>query len=338
MLRALDQYIHHKVYSQQVVDIAVLAAAKILRVNMCIYCNQDKRAILYVQPCVPPSSRDVYLQYSNEHYNAICSKHSVECFNENASWNITPYDIDHFAKIGAFFNVADPMDPSVGGQLFFVPPPNFGEMEVPIIGNVNSAPLTPDARNKSVLPSGVNNQRKPAVKNPIVLPVTEDNGTIFGPNYVTLDNSVLDFNQDTEIYDQYPPEVSVVSEEENVSDMFADMDLTQTVPDKYQFKDNNSTDEDAVLDNSEGEVENVTPLKMSKKTNQQHPGTNIIHAHIDLTRSENNLDGTNTMDTINLTTETTQKRSAAQELTQKKKIVVLQRVNLPQMSTVIVHL
>ena len=28
MLRALDQYIHNKVYSQQVVDIAVLAAAK----------------------------------------------------------------------------------------------------------------------------------------------------------------------------------------------------------------------------------------------------------------------------------------------------------------------
>ena len=61
MLQALDRYIHNKVYSQQVVDIAVLAAAKILRVNMCIYRNQDKRAILYAQPCVPPSSRDVYL-------------------------------------------------------------------------------------------------------------------------------------------------------------------------------------------------------------------------------------------------------------------------------------
>ena len=61
MLWALDRYIHNEVYSQQVVDIAVLAAAKILRVNMCIYHNQDKRAILYAQPCVPPSSRDVYL-------------------------------------------------------------------------------------------------------------------------------------------------------------------------------------------------------------------------------------------------------------------------------------
>ena len=218
-------------------------------------------------------------------------------------------------------------------------------MEVPIIGNVNSAPtpLTPDARNKSVLPSAVNNQHKPAVKNPIVLPATEDNGTIFVPNSVTLDNSVLDFNQDTEMYDQYRPEVSDVSDEEKVSDMFADMDLTQTVPDKYQFEDNNSTDEDALLENSEGEVENVTPLKMSKKKNRQHPGTNMRHAHIDLTHSENNLDGANTMDTIDLMTETTKKRSAAQEvfvdLTQKKKkIVVLQRVNLPQMSTVTAHL
>ena len=51
---------------------------------------------------------------------------------------------------------------------FLFLPPNFGETEVPIIGNVNSAPtpLTPDATNKSVLPSGVNNQRKPAVKKP----------------------------------------------------------------------------------------------------------------------------------------------------------------------------
>ena len=172
--------------------------------------------------------------------------------------------------------------------------------------------------------------------------MTEDNGTIFVPNSVTLENSVLDFNQDTEIYDQYPPEVSDVSDEEKVTDMFADMDLTQTVPDKYQFEDNNSTDEDAVLDNSEGEVENVAPLKMSKKKNRQHPGTNIRHAHIDLTRSENKLDGANIMDTIDLTTETTHKRNPAREvfvdLTQKKKIVVLQRVNLPQMSTVTVHL
>ena len=120
MLRALDRYIHNKVYSQQVVDIAVLAAAKILRVNMCIYRNQDKRAILYVQPCVPPSSRDVYLRYSNEHYDAICSKRSLKCCNENASWNITPYDIDHFVKIGAFFNVADPMDQA--NYFLFLPP------------------------------------------------------------------------------------------------------------------------------------------------------------------------------------------------------------------------
>ena len=237
------------------------------------------------------------------------------------------------------------MDPVVGGQLYFVPPPNFGETDIPIIGNVNSVLsnlLTPDATNQSVPPSAVNNPHTPAVTNPIVLPMTEDNGTIFVRNSVTLENSVLDFNQDTEIYEQYPPEVSDISDEEKVTDMFADMDLTQRVPDKYQFEDNNSTDKDAILDNSDGEVENVTPLKMSTKKNQQHPGTNIRRAHIDLICSESKLDRANIMDTINLTTKTTHKKVLNEKYSlishTKKKIVVLQRVNLPQMSTVTTYL
>ena len=39
MLRSLDNYINNGVYSQQVVDIVVLAAAKCLSVNLCIYKN-----------------------------------------------------------------------------------------------------------------------------------------------------------------------------------------------------------------------------------------------------------------------------------------------------------
>ena len=54
MLHSLDRYIVHGIYSQQVVDIAVLAAGKILRVNMCIYKNQQGKVILYSQPCNPP--------------------------------------------------------------------------------------------------------------------------------------------------------------------------------------------------------------------------------------------------------------------------------------------
>ena len=67
MLHSLDQYIVNGIFMHQVVDIAVLAAVNILRVNLCIYKNANGRAILYVQPSNPPSMRDVYLLYDNEH-------------------------------------------------------------------------------------------------------------------------------------------------------------------------------------------------------------------------------------------------------------------------------
>ena len=77
MLRSLDNYIKHGVYSQQVVDIVVLAAAKCLSVNLCIYKKYGDNAILYMQPSNPPSTRDIYLQYNDEHYDAIVSKNSL---------------------------------------------------------------------------------------------------------------------------------------------------------------------------------------------------------------------------------------------------------------------
>ena len=53
MLCSLDRYIVHGIYSQQVVDIAVLAAGKILCVNMCIYKNENGKAILYFSHVIP---------------------------------------------------------------------------------------------------------------------------------------------------------------------------------------------------------------------------------------------------------------------------------------------
>ena len=50
-------------------------------------------------------------------------------------------------------------------------------------------------------------------------------------------------------------------------DMFADLDLYETIPDEFQFSEDYSGDEDAVLDNSEDELENVTPLKPQKNRN-----------------------------------------------------------------------
>ena len=77
MLHSLNNYIKDGVYSQQVVDIVVLAAAKCLSVNLCIYKKYGDNAILYMQPSNPPSTRDIYLRYNNEHYDAIVSKNSL---------------------------------------------------------------------------------------------------------------------------------------------------------------------------------------------------------------------------------------------------------------------
>ena len=73
MLQTLDKYLKKGIYGQQIVDIVVLAVAKSLSVNLCIY---KKFVHLYMQPSNPPSSHDVYLCYNNEHYDAIVCKHT----------------------------------------------------------------------------------------------------------------------------------------------------------------------------------------------------------------------------------------------------------------------
>ena len=73
MLETLEEYLTKGKYSQQIVDIVVLAAAKCLSVNLCIYKKLGDIAQLYMQPSNPPSTRDVYLHYNNEHYDAIVS-------------------------------------------------------------------------------------------------------------------------------------------------------------------------------------------------------------------------------------------------------------------------
>ena len=73
MLTSLEKYLTFGVYSQEVIDIAILATAKVLSVNMCIYKEQNGKALLTTQTSDPPSSSDVYLKYEREHYDAICS-------------------------------------------------------------------------------------------------------------------------------------------------------------------------------------------------------------------------------------------------------------------------
>ena len=93
MLCSLDRYIVVGVYTQQVVDIAILAAANILRVNMCIYKNENGVANLYSQlsNSNSPSTRDVYLAYSHEHYDLIVLQANSSCCG---TFNISQEDVE----------------------------------------------------------------------------------------------------------------------------------------------------------------------------------------------------------------------------------------------------
>ena len=124
MLCSLEEYISKGVFTHQVVDIAVLAAANILRVNLCIYNNVNGKALLIAQPLCLPSTGDVYLRYKKEHYNSIVEVKPDGACNQILTFNITSEDIAPFSKIGASFHVTNPAEIN-GGKLYFVPPKDF---------------------------------------------------------------------------------------------------------------------------------------------------------------------------------------------------------------------
>ena len=186
MLRSLDRYIVNGIFTHQVVDIVVLAAANILRVNLCIYKNANGRAILYVQPSNPPSTCDVYLLYDNEHYDAIVPMKSGETSCVILSFNITQEDVAAFAKIGASFHVTDPSQIN-GGKLYFVPPKDFCMIS-------GDAVVGDDILNS--------NDRQKQITTEETIPMQQNiydndfDGSVFVPNSDVLENGVRDFNND----------------------------------------------------------------------------------------------------------------------------------------------
>ena len=328
--RSLDRYIVVGVYTQQVVDIAILAAVNILRVNMCIYKNENGIANLYAQPSNsnPPSTRDVYLAYSHEHYDSIVSRSNSSSFG---TFNISQEDIDAFAKIGAFFHMTNPMDAVNGGKLYFVPPKNFCDSDnAPLDCNIVQ---NPTSSNVSTIPK--QHPSHPIVNHPNSSSNQMDDATVFVPDSDMLANGVRDFNTDIIIEEEKIVENEeedeeeeeqqendgddpYESEEDEVYDMFAGLNLSESVPEKFHFKEDYSHDEDAVLDNPEAELEDVTPLKPQKKgksilhntTNKQPKACkkltqqisgNNNDIHIDLTGIDRSEDSDNTEVIIDLT-------------------------------------
>ena len=104
MLRALDNYLANGQYSHNVVDVAIMAAANCLGVNLCIFKCVDGKALLYFICSNRPSSRDVYLKYEREHYDSIVWKQEDEEVSIKETDPIDPDTRKFFNEQGVFFS------------------------------------------------------------------------------------------------------------------------------------------------------------------------------------------------------------------------------------------
>ena len=99
--------------------------------------------------------------------------------------------------------------------------------------------------------------------------ISDDDGTVFVPNAETLENGVMDFGADIQTEDmEYNDDEQLGEYENEVYNMFGDMEISNEIPDQYQFEEDKSGDEGGVLDNSDNEMPNVSPLKPRQKANK----------------------------------------------------------------------
>ena len=194
MLRSLDNYIKYGVYSQQVVDIVVLAAAKCLSVNLCIYKKYGNNAILYMQPSNPPSTRDIYLWYNNEHYDAIVSKTSLSPNQKQKNIEVSDLlsnkDLQYLNKLGYLVSIEGVSDDML-------------KRNTEYLQSSQSTPIDDHSEN-----------------------VQSKNRTITDSFLTRSIANKKDHNEDVPGY------------------------IPTVVPDKYQFQDDYSSEEDAVLNNA----------------------------------------------------------------------------------------
>ena len=76
----------------------------------------------------------------------------------------------------------------------------------------------------------------------------------------------MDFGEDIETGQmQYSDDKNWGEYQNEMYDMFGDMEISNEIATQYQFEEDKSADEDGVLDNSDNELLNVPPLKPCKK-------------------------------------------------------------------------
>ena len=96
--------------------------------------------------------------------------------------------------------------------------------------------------------------------------VSDNDGALFVPNAETLENGVINFSEEIETrHLQYSDDKNLVEYQNEMYDMFGDIEISNEIPTQYQFEEDKSGDEDGVLDNSDNELPNVYPLKPCSK-------------------------------------------------------------------------
>ena len=252
-IRAVDNYIDKGIYTNNIVDIAVIAAANCLCLNLCIIQCVNDKAVLVFQTATPPSNRDVYLKYHNEHYDSIVfisppPKIKSKLIQPNPSTQLFPTQGND--PITQFLNSDDVAYLNKMGVKF-----THQIVQQDAIKQVEAKKIRPEI---------------------------EDLGPETGNEYNSeMAGEVQDFFGDIGgLEEATQPSISTNNWEQEEK---------KQVPPQYQFEENYSGEEDAVLDNSSApETSDFNP----NEEDSEIPGSDLVSPQEDITSSNkaNNSD------------------------------------------------